>query len=185
MATTTYRCLLETRSSVERSTSPVHSRQTGQGLRTPKQNPGQTQDGNVGGEVEARIGVVKGLLVEAGPVDGLVPVVVDGPTLQEQADSKGALLCADETYQAVKRYLAVMDSWQTSDEEEDDGDLDRGERWGIENLGRETALRRVAVSRGPNQNLVRCIITFCIKTADSGEMVQMWWPRPYCMAVCS
>jgi hypothetical protein len=109
--------------------------------RTPEQNPRQTQNDNVGGEVEARIGVVKGLLVEARPLDRLVPVVVDGPALQKQADDEGALLGADEHYQAVEGCLSVMDGRETADEEEDNGDLDRGERWRVEDLGSETALR--------------------------------------------
>ena len=111
-------------------------------MHTPEQHPRQAENDDVGREVKGGIGVIEVWLVEASPLDGLVPVEVDGTALQKQGDGEGALLDADERRQPVERLPCVMNSRETPDEEQHNGHLYGEERWRVDDLGSKATLQR-------------------------------------------
>ena len=96
-------------------------------VQSSEDEPGQGQNDQIGHHVQGGIDVVELGLVEAGALDRLIPVKVQGSALEEEGDGEGAFRGHDPCGDPVQGFPPRMVRRQHPDEEQDDGQLDDAE----------------------------------------------------------
>ena len=107
---------------------------------TSEDEPRERQNDDVGRHVQGGVYIVELGLIEAGALNRLVPVKVDGSALQEEADGEGAFGSNDPCGDTVERLPPYVVRRQDSEEKQDDGQLDHTQRRGVQDLRREATL---------------------------------------------